>query len=158
VLASVARYLDVEARQGDYTENMKKYLQTVRRGVAGIDLDHVYGQQFFRVAPVEEKVIFNSIGSLTPVFSSDHREQTSLTPREKETMYRMSRYMLTKSLAEIGEDEPPRVRQSLEAIQVDLPVSLDAWKSDFVNLRSNWIARKFVESLGVEELTSPLPD
>jgi hypothetical protein len=157
VLASVARHLDVQARQGDYTENMMRYLQTVRRGVAGTDLDHVYGQQFFRAAPAEDKLIFNSIGSLTPVFSSDHREQTSLSPREKESMYRMSRYILTKSLAEIGEDEPPRVRQSLEAIQAELPVSLDAWTSDFVKVRSTWIARKFVESLGVEELTSPLP-
>lgn len=158
VLATVARHLDKQARQGDYTENMKKYLQTVRRGVAGIDLDHVYGQQYFVDAPIEKKVIFNSIGSLSPVFSSDHREQTHLTPRQKEPMYRMSRYILTKSLAEIGADEPPRVREVLTAIQTELPVSLDDWSTGFVKKRTTWIAEKFVEALGVEELTSPLPE
>ena len=157
VLATVSRFLDNKARAGDYSENISKYLQTVRRGVAGIDLDHVYGQQFFAGQSAENKVVFNSIGSLTPVFSSDHREQTQLSPREKDSMYSQSRYMLTKSLAEARDDEAPRVKEALREIQSFLPVSLDSWTAGFVNTRSNFIATKFVEALGVDELMRPLP-
>ena len=71
-------------------------------------------------------------------------------------MYSQSRYMLTKSLAEIREDEAPRVQTALGEIQLSLPVSLDSWTSDFVHTRSNFIAVKFVEALGVKELMRPL--
>lgn len=156
VLATVSRALDAEARTGDFDKSMATYLKTVRRGVSGIDLDHVYGQKFFKDESAELKEIYNKIGAITLVFSADHREQTHLTPREKESMYSQSRYVFTKSLAEIRDDEAPRVKRLLEGIQGVLPVSLDDWTPEFVQSRTRFIADKFSEVLGVEEMMAPL--
>ena len=152
VLASVSRHFDRVARTGDYGDPLSKYLRTVRRGVPGIDLDHVYGQKYFAAASAEAREIFNSIGALTMVFSSDHREDTHAKPREKEAMYSRSRYVLTKSLAEIRSDEAERVRTVINQIQSELPVSLDDWTTAFVTKRSSFIAESFCESIELNAL------
>jgi hypothetical protein len=153
VIAIVSRYLDGVSKTGDYSENLSTYLKTVRKGVAGIDLDHVYGQKFFEHATSDEKLVYNSIGSLTPVFSSDHREQTHLSPIEKVNMYRDSRYVLTKSLAPFN-DVSPRLKIALEEIQAELPISLSNWTTDFVRARSSFIAARFIDALQFEELVT----
>jgi hypothetical protein len=152
VLAIASKHLDIQARCGDYSNDLSVYLKTVQKGVAGIDMDHVYGQTYFEDAPIEEQNIFNSIGALTLVFSSDHRENTMLKPAGKAPMYSQSRYVLTRSLTKIGDTELPRIKEVLEGIQAELPVSLEKWTTDFVSKRSKFIAKTFVEALKLREL------
>jgi len=151
VLAITSRYLDGMAKTGDYAEPLSTYLRTVSKSKPGIDMDHVYGQTFFQEVSEENRLIFNSVGALTLVFSSDHREQTKLLPGEKQSMYIKSRYILTKSLAAIDQHEPPKVRKLLERMQEDIPVSLETWSAEFVNIRSHFIAEKFIEAIGLKE-------
>jgi hypothetical protein len=152
VLAIASKHLDIQARCGDYSNDLSVYLKTVQKGVAGIDMDHVYGQTYFEDASLEEQVIFNSIGALTLVFSSDHRENTMLKPAGKAPMYSQSRYVLTRSLTQLGETELPRIKEVVEGIQTELPVSLDTWTTDFVSKRSKFIAKTFIEALNLREL------
>ena len=154
VLAVTNKYMDTLAKNGDFAEPLGTYLSTVSKSKPGIDMDHVFGQTYFNEENEETRIKFNSIGALTLVFSSDHREQTKLLPIEKESMYIKSRYMLTKSLANIDKHEPPRVRKELELIQDSIPVSLSNWTTDFVDLRSQFIAQKFIESIGLAEFSA----
>lgn len=116
VLARSSQHLDIQAKNGDYAKSLSEYLTTVKAGKPGIDMDHIYGQKYFEDADEITARIFNSIGALTPVFSSDHREETKLLPHEKANMYRKSRYLLTHSLVEIDGKESPRIKKALEDI------------------------------------------
>jgi hypothetical protein len=153
VLASVSRHIDQSAKAGDHDKDLSAYWKTVRKRSAGVDLDHVLGQKYFKDVSPEDRTVFNSIGALTPLFSSDHREQTQLLPHEKAAMYRNSRYVLTQSLAVVGE-APPRVRRVIADIQSSVPASLDNWTTDSVKKRGHFISNTFVEVLGVAELMS----
>jgi hypothetical protein len=158
VLAVASKHLDIQARCGDYSNELSVYLKTVQKGVAGIDMDHVYGQTYFEDASHEEQSVFNSIGALTLVFSSDHRENTMLKPAGKAPMYSQSRYVLTRSLTQIGEAELPRIKEVIQGIQSELPVSLENWTTEFVSKRSKFIAKTFIEASNLRELFSVSED
>jgi hypothetical protein len=152
VLAVVSKYFDVIANTGDSSEPLNRYLRTVSRGVPGIDMDHILGQQYLDEFSETEKSIFNSIGALTLVFSSDHREQTLLSPSQKVSMYSESRYVFTKSLAPLSDSWAPRVQRVTSEIHQTLPPSLENWTPIFVKDRTNYIVNKFVEALELDQL------
>ena len=151
-LAIVTKYHDIESRAQDSQESLTRYLRTVSRGVPGNDMDHILGQMYFEDASIEEKTVLNSIGALTLVFSSDHREQTLLRPNEKSSMYLESRYIFTKSLCKVSENWAPRLKQQVELIQNHVKPSLEHWNIETVERRTTYIAKTFIEALSLDEL------
>lgn len=153
LLATVSKYLDMDAHQGDWSKPITDYLTTVRSGVPGMDMDHILGQTFLINESEEDQRIFNSVGALTLVFSSDHREATRTRPIQKVNMYKKSRYIFTQSLAPIDGSESDRIRIGLSNIQNHVPVNLENWDTDTVNKRTLFIVKTFLESLGIEDFT-----
>jgi hypothetical protein len=153
VLARVSKHLDAEAREGDWGKPITDYLTTVRSNVPGMDMDHILGQTYLTNESEENQRIFNSIGALTLVFSSDHREDTKTKPHEKVNMYKKSRYIFTQSLAPLSGSESERVRNVIENIQVQVPINLNKWDTATVTKRTSYIVGTFLTSLGAEDLS-----
>jgi len=153
VLARVSKHLDAEAREGDWGKPISEYLITVKGSTPGMDMDHILGQTYLVSESEENQRIFNSIGALTLVFSSDHREDTKTRPIQKVNMYKKSRYVLTQSLAPLAGNESGRIREVIERIQTSAPVDLSDWNTNSVNLRTNFIIETFLDSLIIEDLT-----
>ena len=153
VLARVSRELDTEAREGDWGKSITDYLTTVRSNSPGMDMDHILGQTYLTNESEENQRIFNSVGALTLVFSSDHREDTRTRPIEKVNMYKKSRYIFTQSLAPLIGNESERVSAAIVKIQEVVPVSLSNWDAQIVNQRTSYIIDKFLHSIGVEDMS-----
>ena len=153
VLARVSRELDTEAREGDWGKSITDYLTTVRSNSPGMDMDHILGQTYLTNESEENQRIFNSVGALTLVFSSDHREDTRTRPIEKVNMYKKSRYIFTQSLAPLIGNESERVSAAIVKIQEVVPVSLSNWDAQIVNRRTSYIIDKFLHSIGVEDMS-----
>ena len=153
VLARVSKHLDTEAREGDWGKPITDYLTTVRSGVPGMDMDHILGQTYLTNESEENQRIFNSIGALTLVFSSDHREDTRTRPNEKVDMYKKSRYIFTQALAPLLGNESERVSSVIKNIQNQVPINLNKWDANTVNKRTSYILSTFLNSLGVEDLS-----
>ena len=153
VLARVSRHLDNEAREGDWGKPITEYLTTVRSNMPGIDMDHILGQTYLTTESEENQRVFNSIGALTLVFSSDHREDTRTKPSEKVNMYKKSRYIFTQSLAPLLGNESDRIRTVIEDIQRQVPVNLNKWDTATVARRTAYIVSTFLSSLNVTDLS-----
>ena len=153
VLARVSRHLDIEAHEGDWGKSITEYLTTVRSNSPGMDMDHVLGQTYLVNESEENQRVFNSVGALTLVFSSDHREDTRTRPIEKVNMYKKSRYIFTQSLAPLTGSESARVSEVITEIQTVVPVNLSTWDTTIVHKRTAYIVDKFLESLGVEDMS-----
>ena len=152
VLAQVSRYLDSEARTGDWGKPITEYLTTVRGSTPGIDMDHILGQTYLENESQESQRIFNSVGALTLVFSSDHRQDTRTRPIEKLNMYKRSRYVFTQSLAPIDGGESGSVTTVINQIRTELPVSLADWDEQIVQLRTKFIVDTFLKAINYKDL------
>ena len=153
MLARVSRHLDIEAREGDWGKPITEYLTTVRSNSPGMDMDHILGQAYLINESEENHRIFNSVGALTLVFSSDHREDTRTRPIEKVNMYKKSRYIFTQSLAPLSGSESERVSALIKNIQIEVPVALSKWDTEIVNKRTSFIIDKFLDSVGIEDMS-----
>jgi len=152
VLAQVSRYLDSEARTGDWGKPITEYLTTVRGSTPGIDMDHILGQTYLENESQESQRIFNSVGALTLVFSSDHRQDTRTRPIEKLNMYKRSRYVFTQSLAPIDGGESGSVTTVINQIRTELPVDLAHWNEEIVQRRTKFIVDTFLKAITYKEL------
>jgi hypothetical protein len=151
VLAMTARHLDILAKADYHGQPFEFYLKTARRNSPGFDMDHVLGQQYLHEKTDEEKGIFNSIGALTPLFSSAHREDTHLKPAQKSGLYQESPFVLTKSLSSIPATASPRLRRVLEEIRATAPVELQNWDRESVLIRTEFIIKKFLDAIEVDD-------
>jgi uncharacterized protein with ParB-like and HNH nuclease domain len=152
VLALVSRSLDSEARTGDWGKPITEYLTTVRGSTPGMDMDHILGQTYLGNESQESQRIFNSVGALTLVFSSDHRQDTRTRPIEKLNMYKRSRYVFTQSLAPIDGGESGSVRTVINQIRTELPVDLANWNEEIVQDRTKFIVDTFLKAITYKEL------
>jgi len=108
------------------------------------------GQQYLADKTDDEKLIFNSIGALTPLFSSAHREDTHLKPAQKSGLYQQSPFVLTKSLAAIPTTASARLRNVLEQVREAAPVDLNNWDKESVSTRAKLIIETFLEAIEVD--------
>lgn len=152
VLAQVSKYLDAEARTGDWGKPITEYLTTVRGSTPGMDMDHILGQTYLLNESQESQRIFNTVGALTLVFSSDHRQDTRTRPVEKTGMYKNSRYVFTQSLAPLDGGESGSVTAVINQIRKVLPVDLASWDEQMVELRTNYIIDTFLKSIEYKDL------
>jgi len=152
VLALVSRYLDSEARTGDWGKPITEYLTTVRGSTPGMDMDHILGQTYLENESQESQRIFNSVGALTLVFSSDHRQDTRTRPIEKLNMYKRSRYVFTQSLAPLDGGESGSVTTVINQIRTELPVDLAHWNEEIVQHRTKFIVDTFLKAITYKEL------
>lgn len=155
VLAMAARHLDIEAKAEHHGQPLAFFLKTVKRRSPGFDMDHVLGQQYLVAKSDDEKSIFNSIGALTPLFSSAHREDTHLKPAQKIGLYQESPFVLTKSLAAIPTKGSERLRNVLKNIRTAAPVDLNNWDTESVSKRTKLIIDTFLNAINVSDF---LPD
>lgn len=151
VLAMAARHLDIEAKADHHGQPFEFYLKTAKKRSPGFDMDHVLGQQYLVDKTDEEKLIFNSIGALTPLFSSAHREDTHLKPDQKSGLYQESPFVLTKSLAAIPTTASTRLRNVLEQVREVAPVDLNNWTKESVSTRTKLIIATFLDALEVDD-------
>jgi len=151
VLAMTARHLDIQAKAEHHGQPFEFYLKTARRRSPGFDMDHVLGQQYLADKTDDEKLIFNSIGALTPLFSSAHREDTHLKPAQKSGLYQQSPFVLTKSLAAIPTTASARLRNVLEQVREAAPVDLNNWDKESVSTRAKLIIETFLEAIKVDD-------
>lgn len=152
VLAQVSKHLDSEARTGDWGKPITEYLTTVRGSSPGMDMDHILGQTYLSNESLESQRIFNSVGALTLVFSSDHRQATRTRPIEKLDMYKKSRYVFTQSLAPLDGGEFGSVTNVVNQIRNELPVDLAHWNEEIVEHRTNFIIDTFLKAIAYREL------
>lgn len=152
VLAQVSKFLDTEARTGDWGKPITEYLTTVRGGTPGMDMDHILGQTYLLNESQESQRIFNSVGALTLVFSSDHRQDTRTRPIEKLNMYKKSRYVFTQSLAPLDGGESGSVTNVINKIRTELPVDLANWDEEIVQLRTKYIVDTFLKAIDYKDL------
>ena len=150
-LAITARYLDVGAKADHHDQPLAFYLKTARKNVTGFDMDHILGQRYLIDKSPEEQTLFHSIGALTPLFSSAHREQVNLTPSGKAALYEQSPFVLTKSLVTVPPNASPRLKTVLLSLRNSAPVNLDEWTTESVALRTSLIIDKFLEAIKVED-------
>ena len=152
VLAQVSKYLDSEARTGDWGKPIAEYLTTVRGATPGIDMDHILGQTYLQNKSQESHRIFNSVGALTLVFSSEHRQDTRTRPIEKLNLYKNSRYVFTQSLAPLDGGESRSVTAVLNQIRTELPVNLSEWDEHIVQRRTEFIIKTFLSAIKYQDL------
>jgi len=152
VLAQVSKHLDTEARTGDWGKPIAEYLVTVRGANPGIDMDHILGQTYLQNKSQESHRIFNSVGALTLVFSSDHRQDTRTRPIEKLNLYKNSRYVFTQSLAPLDGSESGSVTTVLNQIRTELPVNLTEWDEEIVQRRTDFIVKTFLSAIKYQDL------
>ena len=154
VLALVAKHFDMQAKAEHHSQPLSFYLKTAKRASPGFDMDHVLGQQYLTTKSPDQKRIFHSIGALTPLFSSAHREDVHLKPHEKVDLYGLSPFVLTKSLMPVPSNATPRLRLVLEDLRKTAPVDLAAWNEDAVAKRSALIISGFLSAISIEDFLS----
>ena len=117
-----------------------------------MDMDHILGQTYLINESQESQRVFNSVGALTLVFSSDHRQDTRTRPIEKLNMYKKSRYVFTQSLAPLDGGESGSVTTVVNQIREKLPVDLAHWDENIVQLRTNYIVDTFLTAIEYKDL------
>ena len=151
VLATASRYLDIKAKAEHHAQPLSFYLKTARKHTPGFDMDHVLGQQYLVEMNAEEQLSFNTLGALTPLYSSAHREQVNLKPDSKFGLYEQSPFVLTKSLVAIPNTASPRLKVELEALRKVAPVDLADWTVKSVALRTTLIISTFIDAIIVDD-------
>ncbi len=151
VLAYTARNLQIEAKAENHEQPLKHYLKTASKREIGFDLDHILGQQYFRNFTADEKLVFHSIGALTPLYSSSHRQETHLSPVEKSGQYETCQFVLTKSLVSVPANVTPRMKKTLERIRTKAPIDLANWNLDSVNTRTKLIIDEFFSAVVIDD-------
>jgi uncharacterized protein with ParB-like and HNH nuclease domain len=151
VLATASRHLDKRAKAEHHAQPLSFYLKTARKLTPGFDMDHVLGQQYLVEMKPEEQLSFNSLGALTPLYSSAHREQVHLKPDAKFGLYEQSPFVLTKSLVAIPNTASPRLKSELEALRKAAPVDLSDWTVGSVAMRTTLIISTFIDAINVDD-------
>lgn len=151
VLALTARHLDIEAKAEHHDRELSFYLKTATKNKPGFDMDHVLGQKYLGGLTENQKIIFNSIGALTPLFSSTHRADTNLKPAEKSVMYEQSPFIITKSLSPVLDSSSGRIRRVLTELRDLAPVDLMDWNETSVESRTNLIIKTFLDEIIVKD-------
>lgn len=153
VLAYTARDLQVEAKGDNHEQPLAYYLKTASRRTPGFDLDHILGQQYLHEYEPHERMLFHSIGALTPLYSSTHRQETQLRPAGKLGNYENCQFALTKSLVSVPTSVPPRMKKTLEKIRELAPIDLRNWTIESVDYRTKFIINRFLSALKIQDFS-----
>ena len=161
VLSKVSQMFDIKAQKPHYSEPFSRYSKSKAKNSPGMDLEHIFERQDFVNFDPMTKNIFNGIGNLTPIFSSDHSRRDPLAhlPVDKENMYKESTYIMTNALGKLTGNEQPHNAQTIQEIHSKSPYSLVNWNLETVKERSNFIIDNFLENIieyqDFEENTQP---
>jgi hypothetical protein len=153
VLAYTARNLQIEAKAENHELFLKHYLKTATKSQIGFDLDHILGQQYFRDYEGNDKILFHSIGALTPLYSTSHRQETHALPAEKSGLYETGQFVLTKSLVSVPTNVTSRLKKTLERIREAAPVDLANWNTESIKTRTTFIIDTFLSALAIDEFS-----
>jgi hypothetical protein len=149
VLSKVSQMFDIKAQKPHWSEPFSRYSKSKAKNSPGMDLEHIFERQDFIDFDLFTKNIYNGIGNLTPIFSSDHsrRDPSAHLPVDKENMYKESTYILTNSLGKLSGTEQPHNAQTIKEIQTHSPYALNDWNTKSVTHRSNFIVTHFLENI-----------
>lgn len=149
VLSKVSQMLDIKAQKPHWSEPFSRYSKSKAKNSPGMDLEHIFERQDFKDFDPFTKNIYNGIGNLTPIFSSDHsrRDPSAHLPVDKENMYKESTYIMTNSLGKLSGNEQSHYAQTIKEIQTESPYALNDWDTKSVTHRSNFIVTHFLENI-----------
>jgi uncharacterized protein with ParB-like and HNH nuclease domain len=149
VLSKVSQMFDIKSQKPHWAEPFSRYSKSKAKNSPGMDLEHIFERQDFVDNDIVTKGIYNGIGNLTPIFSSDHsrRDPSAHLPLDKENMYKESTYILTNSLGKLSGNEQSHYAQTIKEIQSESPYALNDWNIKSVTHRSNFIVTHFLENI-----------